>query len=191
MVEEFNIQQVASFQVFVRDNKPKMNAYYPFLSQEQIMLKLRQRWKQLDESKRQPYCKLVLSRKKVKTVKVKVVKITRRRIPKDKQIGTSKNVNFARNDDSFGFNFSGDSYINSNYELDSVSEHAPFMGKKLAIASLNSGLCPATNKPTGNVKKGGVRKTDESGAVGLQSDVPRVRNESVDNSKTGILQTPR
>ncbi|BFZ24478.1 hypothetical protein BsWGS_27517 [Bradybaena similaris] len=187
MVPEFNIEQVASFQIFVRDNKPKMNAYYPFLSQEQIMLKLRQRWKQLDESKRQPYCKLVLSRKKVKTVKVKVVKITRPRIPKGKQTGAFKNVSMARNYDNFGFDYSGDSYISSDYELDTVNEHSPFVCNKLAIDSLSSGLCPATNKPTGNVKKGGVRKTDESGTVGLQY-APRVRSESMDDFKPGILQ---
>ncbi|XP_005093526.1 uncharacterized protein LOC101846798 [Aplysia californica] len=52
------MESVPSFRVFVQSVKPRMKSQYPFLSQEQIMLKLRHQWKFLDSSTRQNYGKL-------------------------------------------------------------------------------------------------------------------------------------
>ena len=52
------MERVPSFEVFLQATKSRMNSKYPFLSQEQILLKLRDQWKKLDSVNRQKYSKL-------------------------------------------------------------------------------------------------------------------------------------
>ena len=83
------IKKVASFTVFSNDFKSKLTTAYPFLTPDQIQLKLRKKWNDLSPHERKYYRKAVLC-PMVKTTKKqgkpKKSKEILSKVPKDKNI---------------------------------------------------------------------------------------------------------
>ncbi|XP_071087346.1 transcriptional regulator ATRX homolog [Haliotis cracherodii] len=56
----FKLQRVASFQVYAQKEKVRLGILYPFLTQEQIYLKIKDRWNHMEKDLKQNYTKAVL-----------------------------------------------------------------------------------------------------------------------------------
>ncbi|XP_067660591.1 transcriptional regulator ATRX homolog [Haliotis asinina] len=56
----FKLQRVASFQVYAQKEKVRLSTLYPFLTQEQIHLKIKDRWNHMKQEMKQNYTKAVL-----------------------------------------------------------------------------------------------------------------------------------
>lgn len=166
-----------------------MNAYYPFLSQDQIMSKLRQRWRQLDETKRRSYSKLVVS----KTKSIRKIKATRRRCPHKKAlklVSSQRTANLFMNDDSHEFDSAYDSsnFVNS-YEFDSSRENSPFMKGKLAIDCLNASSYFDRGEEGSSFC--GVGKTYSGRVFEPHHKLPNLSAQTEVAPKTGILRILR
>ena len=56
----FQYQKVVCYQLFYQEQKARFGLLYPFLTQEQINLKIKEKWKHLEADKKKKYSKVVL-----------------------------------------------------------------------------------------------------------------------------------